>query len=136
VSEQAKVEYIKAMIEWARDDARQVYLRVSGTLAIATLFVTQIPVPRLRELSYWPTLALFAGLGSLVVAALAYFIYVSKTHIARRTMALSLCNLDVKTPDTILTGIDADWGWLLVVGNVLFGAGVLLLAYVLWALVA
>jgi hypothetical protein len=132
-----ELEFIKALIEYYKDDARQIYLRVTGALAIATLFVTQIPIRDLHALSYWPTLALFAGLGSLAVAALLYFYCVTKTHYARKVLACCLLDLDAKKAK----GIQAEiWVWHTELvwwgGEILFGVGILLLGYVLWALVA
>lgn len=129
--------YIKAMIEWASGDLRQVYLRVTAALSIAVLFVTQIPLKDLQELDRWPTRAFFIGLGCLVLAAGMYFFYVDRTHRARREMACLLKpSAGRGDPYDILAKTYKRWKWALWLGNVAFPFGVGLLAYVLYALIA
>lgn len=50
----AGIEYIKAQLEYARDDSRQVYLRVTAALAVAGLVLTQLPFVRLKALELVP----------------------------------------------------------------------------------
>src|SRR5947208_2114625 len=45
-----RIEYVKALLEWASSDVRQVYIRVTASLAVAVLFVTQIKLEALRRL--------------------------------------------------------------------------------------
>ena len=129
------LEYVKAILDWVKDDARQVYIRVTGALGIATLFVTQIKIAELQTLERWPMRALFAGLASLAAAALAYFFYVSRTHVARRAIAKYLHEGNSADAEKDAIGIFREWGLILLIGNVLFGVGVLLLGYVLGELI-
>jgi hypothetical protein len=133
-----KLEYIKAMLEYYKDDARQDYVRVTGTLALAAIFVTQVPIPQLRRLDHLHTLLLFAGLGCLVLAAGAYFSYVQGTHLARRCLSRHLLDLNACEVKSEAHNLFRSWDrvgriW---AGNLLFGAGVVLLGDVLWVLVA
>jgi len=88
------VEYIKAMLEYARDDARQVYLRVTAALALAALLVTQLPFKELKGLETAPKVAFFTALGMLVLAALLHHSYLQKVHHARRQIAQCLPSAD------------------------------------------
>jgi hypothetical protein len=45
--QESQAEYARAVNEIARDDVRQVYLRVTGVLGLAVVFVTQLPFQRL-----------------------------------------------------------------------------------------
>jgi hypothetical protein len=131
------LEYVKAMLDYVRDDARQDYLRVTAALALAAIFVTQVPIAELRRLDHTHTVVLFAGLGCLVLAATAYFTYVQSTHLARRRLSGYLLTLDTNKVKCCahklfrrpLRRIHFH------AGNVLFLAGVALLADVLWVLV-
>ena len=133
-----KLAYVQALLEFARDDARQVYLRVTGALAVAALFVTQLPFGRLRALDRTWTLVLVAALGCLVVASFLYFVYVGATHNTRRRIARSLLDLDAvdaTTPDDVLTHVWRTNRYLAFgLGDGHCGLGVLLLGAVLWKL--
>jgi hypothetical protein len=132
-----KLEYIKAMLDYYKDDARQDYVRVTGSLALAAIFVTQVPIPQLRRLDHFHTLLLFAGLGCLVLAAGAYFNYVQGTHLARRCVSRHLLDLNACEVKRDAHKLFRSWDrvgriW---AGNLLFGAGIVLLGDVLWVLV-
>src|SRR3954453_15957118 len=80
-----EVEFIKATIEWAKDDVRQVYLRVTAALGIAVLVLTQLPFEKLTELDRDN---LFLGaLALLLGAATLHFFYLSRVHRSRRDVA-------------------------------------------------
>ena len=128
-------EYIKVLIEWARDDARQDYLRVTGALAVVTLFITQIEIGDLQGLDLWPKRALFAGLGCLVAAALVYFLYVSGTSRKRWYVTQCMRTGNAAEAERILGDYYEAFKNLHRAGSALFCLGTLLLAYVIRALV-
>jgi hypothetical protein len=129
-------EYIKTLIEWARDDTRQDYLRVTGALAVVTLFITQIRIGDLQELDHWPKLALFAGLACLVAAAFVYFLYVNGTHRKRWYVTKCMRTGNAAEAERILGDYYERFTWLHRAGSTLFALGTVLLAYVIEALVA
>lgn len=133
---EAKRDYINAMLEWASADATQVYFRVTGALGLAAVYVTQIPMERLAALSGRWTAVLFVGLGCLCAAAVLYFRYVNKTHVARREIARALVDGSSSNPEEILLSVFkrnriSAFG----IGNALFGLGAILLGLVLWQVV-
>lgn len=128
--------YIKMLIEWARDDTRQDYLRVTGALAVVTLFITQIRIGDLQALDHRPKLPLFAGLGCLVAGALVYFLYVSKTHRKRWDVTKCMRTGNADEAERILGDYYERFKYLHWAGTALFCLGTLLLAYVIVALVA
>ena len=131
-----RIEYVKALLEWASSDVRQVYIRVTASLAVAVLFVTQIKLEALRRLDRRSTDLLFAGLGCLIGAALAYFVYVSLTHLARRKIARYLLGpSNSKDPLDLLIELSEDWGKVIILGNVTAVLGICFLSYVLVELV-
>jgi hypothetical protein len=83
----AQAEYGRAVIELAGDDVRQVYLRVTGVLGLAALFLTQLPFKDLAEMSLWARWAFVLGLVAAGASAGFYFRYLSKLHLARLKMA-------------------------------------------------
>jgi hypothetical protein len=129
-------DYVSAMLEWAGADVTRVYIRVTGALGLAAVFVTQIPFERLEALSAPWTAALFGGLASLTAAALLYFVYVSRTHVARREIAQGLLSVSGRNPEKILLDVFARYRvWALGVANALFILGAVLLGLVLWQVV-
>jgi hypothetical protein len=131
VNEDRRLEYIKAMIEWTADDAKQVYVRVTGAVGIAVLFLTQLPFGRLANLSTVMRYVLIVGIGSLLLSAISYFTYVSKTHIARRELARHLLNANHHGARTALSEVWRKWRWTFWLGNTLFGFGTASLGLVL-----
>src|SRR4051794_32621112 len=131
------LEYVKAMIDHVKDDARQDYIRVTAALAVATLFVTQVPISQLRRLNQIHTAMLFAGLVCLVGAAMLYFTYLQKTHLARRNLNGYLLNLDTRNLRCDADKLFRDRRRLIrfYAGNALFLLGLLFLGGVLWVLV-
>jgi uncharacterized membrane protein YkvI len=141
-----RVAYVQALLEYTRDDARQVYIRVTAALAVATLFVTQIPFKNLQALDQGWTWSLYAGLALLVLAAILYFIYVGDTHHARRRIAKYLLHPEAVTSegptqanpvDAVLTDVwrPRRW-WAFWVPDVLFGIGGIILTAVLYRMIA
>lgn len=141
-----RLAYIQALIEYTRDDARQVYIRVTAALAIAALFVTQIPFKNVQALNDSWTGVLFAGVVCLVLAALLFFVYVGDTHHTRRKIAKYLLDVELVTPipeqgkpweeldnpaDHILTRLwrSRRW-WAFAVANGLFALGGILFSIV------
>jgi hypothetical protein len=135
-----KVAYVQSLLEWASADARQVYLRVTAALAIATLFLTQLPFETMQRLSTSWTVALFVGLGLLGFAAFLYFLYVSATHHARRKIAKYILTPNLvtnETPDNELTGVwKSSRYWAFWGGNFIFAVGIVVLGAVLWEMLS
>ena len=132
-----KREYIKALLEYVKDDVRQDYLRVTGALAFAAVFVTQVRIAELQRLNRWETGVLFAGLGCLAVAAAAYFHYISTTHQARRPLTSYLLTLNTQQARRDVNALFKDSKrtreFRAATGLLVLGIG--LLAVVLWVLV-
>jgi hypothetical protein len=131
------LEYVKAMLDYVKDDARQDYVRVTGALALAAIFVTQVRISELQRLNRFHTWMLFAGLFCLVLAATAYFTYVQETHLARRSLSSYLLTLDTRKLRCEAQELFQRRSRLIRfhAGNLLFLVGVLLLGDVLWVLV-
>jgi hypothetical protein len=130
-------EYIKALLEYVKDDVRQDYLRVTGALAFAAIFVTQVRIAELQRLNRWETFVLFAGLGCLAAAAATYFDYVRRTHLVRRPLTYYLVTLDADGADQFVNESFEDWKRKgeFHIGTTLLVVGIGLLAVVLWVLV-
>jgi hypothetical protein len=133
--------YVQVLCDFARDDARQVYIRVTAALAIAALFVTQIRFKNVQALSDIWTVVLFVGVTCLIVAAFLYFLYVGDTHNVRRRIAKYLLDLESVEPsgddrdnpaDLILSELHKSrrW-WAFWLADPLFAIGGFLLALVL-----
>jgi hypothetical protein len=128
------MEYIKAMIEFARDDARHVHYRVAGSLAIVALYLTQLPFERLAELSDGTTRLLFAGLAAMLAGAVLHFKYLSRMHLSRRQLIQCLPDNDVECAyDALVTNVKRSIGWFWA-GDAAMLIGLTILAYVLWEL--
>jgi hypothetical protein len=108
------VEFAREVIQVARDDVQQVYLRVTGILGLAIIFVTQLPFDRLLQLPVWTRWTLAAGLASAVTSAALYFHYLSKVHLARLDMARSIRDGRPAEVEEIWAGTGSVWtrhGW-------------------------
>ena len=126
---------MQALLEYARDDARQVYIRVTAAFAIVALFLTQLPLKSVQALDRGWTNTLYVGLASTLAGGFLYFLYVGATHHARREIAKYLLQPERVTltePDNLLTDV---WRkrqlvtfWL---GGTLFGGGIMVLGVVL-----
>lgn len=68
--EQRRLEHLKEMSAYAADDARRVHLRVTAALALAVLYLTQLPFRNLVALDAFFKWCLIAGLLFLIGAAL------------------------------------------------------------------
>jgi hypothetical protein len=66
-----------------QDDIRHVHVRVTAALGIVAAFVTQIKLQRLRALDDAWEVAMLAGLGLMVLAAMCYFQYSQELNKAR-----------------------------------------------------
>jgi hypothetical protein len=122
------VEYIKAMIEWTKDDVRQIYLRVTASLGIAVLVLTQLPFEKLAELNQdW----LFLGsLALLLISAVAHFSYLSRVHRSRRDLALCLRKADGATAKRVWQDTWDRSGMLFVAGDVILVLGLIGVGFV------
>ena len=136
ISQEAGIEYIKAMLEYARDDARQVYLRVTAALAVAALVLTQIPFEQLQRLETAPTVALLVGLALLVIAAILHHSYLARIHHTRVAIAKCLPTIATATAKELGPPSWDHETWRLRLGDVLMGVAGVLLAVVVAVLVA
>jgi hypothetical protein len=110
----ADVEFAHEVIQLAGDDVRQVYLRVTGVLGLALVFVTQLPFDRLVQLPLWARWTLAAGLASAVTSAALYFHYLSKVHLARLEMVRRIHDGRAAEVKEIWAGTGSVWtnyGW-------------------------
>lgn len=132
-----QIEYARTLNEIARDDVRQVYLRVTGVLGLAVLFVTQLPFHRLVGLPLLARWALMAGVASAVASAALYFYYLSKLHLARLDIARSIRDEDGAGAENIWAGSGSVWssyGWAFTYGGRLLYISVSLLGCTLGVL--
>lgn len=136
-SEKADVEFAREVIQIARDDMQQVYLRVTGVLGLAIIFVTQLPFDRLLRLPLWTRWVLAAGLVSAVTSAALYFFYLSRVHLARIDMARSIRDGRATDVEAIWAGTGSVWtryGWAFTYGGWLLALSVVLLGVTLTVL--
>lgn len=134
-------EFIKEMIQWTRDDVRQVYLRVTASLGIAVLFLTQLPFDKLAALRGFDKFCLLSGLAVLVVAAALHFIYLSKTHRWNRGQIAYLHHGTQQPLQARASAVASQWqgpwkrwNWAFLGGDALMVLGVVLLAIALLGL--
>jgi Ca2+/Na+ antiporter len=88
--EQRRLEHLKEMSAYAAEDARRVHLRVTAALALAVLYLTQLPFKNLVALDAGFRWCLIAGILLLLAAALFYFDYASRAHEARTRIAAAI----------------------------------------------
>ncbi len=130
VDSQRQVEYARSLSEIARDDVHQVYLRVTGVLGLAVLFVTQLPFHQLVELPLWTRWVMAVGLAAAVGSAFLYFLYLSKVHLARLRIARCIRDEDGAQAEKIWAGagdVWTDYGWAFTYGGYLMALSVALL---------
>jgi hypothetical protein len=127
----AGIEYIKAQLEYARDDSRQVYLRVTAALAVAGLVLTQLPFARLRALEDAPKVALAAGIGALVLAAVFHHLYLTRIHHSRLEIAACLPGVHAYEASQFGPPRWERYVWLLHAGDVLMAVGAVCLGVAL-----
>ena len=128
------VDHARAVIEIAKDDVQQVYVRVTGVLGLAVVFVTQLPFQRLVGLPLWARWAFLAGLASAVGSAALYFHYLSKLHLARLAMARTVRDGRACDVEKIWAGSGTVWteyGWAFNAGGRLMALSVGLLGLTL-----
>lgn len=104
-----KLEYIKALLVIARDDEVHVGLYVTVALAIASLFITQIPLESIQVLPLWTRIVLCTGLLSLACSALFFFRYIRGLHLTRMRIARCLPSLDVHRARELWAGSGGVW---------------------------
>jgi hypothetical protein len=101
---------------------------------LAVLFLTQLPFDRIVRLDSWTRWLLLGGVALDGLAALLYFRYQNRVHLARLQMADCLRSLDADTAKEIWAGTGQVWkkyGKLYVAGDACFGASILALGVVL-----
>jgi hypothetical protein len=122
------VAYIQAMIDWTKDDVGRMHYRVTASLGIVVLFITQLPFARLAK--YEPRWLLFAGLILMLVAALSHAKYLAFVHRSRRRLAGCLRHGDVELAGSVWEDVWRRQGRFLHVGDALLIAGVVVLGVV------
>lgn len=133
----AQNEYANTVIQLAGEDTRQVYLRVTGVLGLAALFLTQLPFDDLKELPLWTRWVFVGGLLSAVGSAALYFHYLSKVHLGRLKMASCIRDGRAAEVDDIWAGTGSVWteyGWAFNYGGRLMVLSVILMGTTLCAL--
>jgi hypothetical protein len=133
IQEQRRLEHLKEMSAYAAEDSRVVYLRVTASLALGLLFLTQLPFARLTRLPVEFRLFLLAGLLALAASAILFFEYSIKAHNARREVAKRIL---VGTESSVVDWWDSTGPWKTHLwafhgGNALFAIGAALLGLVL-----
>jgi hypothetical protein len=129
-----EVEYIKAMIDWTKDDVRQVYLRVTAAIGIAVLVLTQLPFEKLAELDRD---GLFlAALGLLLGSAALHFLYLSRVHRSRRDLAGCLRTAAGDAAQEIWRKLWHNWWWSFQLGDLLLVSGLIVVGVVVGDLLA
>jgi len=101
-----QIAHAQALLEYARDDARHVYLRVTAGIAVLAFFFAKISSGEFESLSGWWKAAACAGIGGIAVGAFFSFQYVSETHRVRRAIATTLttpASNRATNPDSLLT---------------------------------
>jgi hypothetical protein len=139
LKEQRRLEHIKAMSGYAAEDYRVVYVRVTASLAIAVLFITQLPFARLVALPLSFKIVLVAGVLALSCAGGFYFAYANEAHVARTSFATAIRDGTDKDLAVWWDGTKGPWGAnkrILQFGNVLFACGGLALVTILAKLLA
>jgi hypothetical protein len=131
----ADAEYGSTVIQLAGEDIRQVYLRVTGVLGLAVVFLTQLPFDRLDGLPLWTRWAFLAGVASAAGSAALYFLYLSKMHFARLRMAEYVRDGKARRiPEIWAYGggkVWTEWRWAFRGGSGLAAASLLLLGLTL-----
>jgi len=82
--------YANLLLAVIQDDIRHVHARVTAAVAVAAVFVTQIELMELRDLSGWFRWLTGAGVLCLVLSAASYFHYTQKLNRTRLRIAAEL----------------------------------------------
>ena len=138
LKEQRRLEHIKAMSAYAAEDYRVVYARVTASLAIAVLFITQLPFARLVALPLSFKIVLVTGVLALSCAGVFYFAYANEAHVKQTELITAIRN-GTDNDQVAWWNNDGPWGAnkkILHIGNFLFAGGGLALVTVLAKLLA
>jgi hypothetical protein len=122
------------VIQIAGDDVRQVYIKVTGAIGLATLFVTQLPFSELTKMPLWGRWVLIGGLMAAGISAGLYFWYLTEMHLVRLRMAEYLRWGDAEATKELWSGDGSFWkeyGWLIRGGSVFFAVSVVAFVVVL-----
>jgi hypothetical protein len=118
----------------AGDDIRQVYIKVTGAVGLAALFVTQLPFDRLAALPTFTRWLLVVGVAFAGAAGGLYFFYLTKMHLGRLKMAEYLREGDAAKVAHLWTGTGELWERYRLVfqgANICFGLSIALFTVVL-----
>lgn len=108
------------------EDIKHVHVRATAALGIAAVFITQIDLDELQDLSELFRVLIVIGMGVLLLSAVAYFLYSQELNKAR----IKVARRGSATSETIAEDWPqsadgyVDWLWLYVVGQVSFVVGV------------
>lgn len=107
-SDEAKLEYLKEMIQLAQDDVRQVLLYVSGSAAVTIIVVSTL----LRDISTLSTITkifMCAGVTLIVTGSLCFFRYARRLHMTRMRMTRCIPTLNVARVRELWAGEAGVW---------------------------
>jgi hypothetical protein len=75
------------------EDIRHVHVRITAAIGIAAVFITQIPLDKLRGLPWWTEWLTVGGVVALALSAAAYFQYTQELNKLRlRIVAVDVRN--------------------------------------------
>jgi hypothetical protein len=83
---QRNLDYAESLVELIAEDAKQVYVRVTGAVGLAVLFLTQLPFDRVVALALWARWALAVGIACAVGSAACLYYYSTRLYRARVDM--------------------------------------------------
>jgi hypothetical protein len=131
------VDAIKTVIQIAGEDVRQVYIKVTAVIGLATLLLTQLPFNDLKRMSPWGRWVLMGALVTAGISAGLNFWYLSKLHLARLDMAENLRTGNADATKRLWSGGGTFWRkyrWMNRVGDLFFALSVLAFIAVLGSL--
>jgi hypothetical protein len=101
------LEYANVVLSVIQDDIRHVHIRVTATLGVAAVFVTQLKFDRLRALPVEFRSLLVAGLTLLVFAAFFFFRYTQLLHWTRLNIVKRLPTVTAEGPGLMESDTEA-----------------------------
>ena len=107
--ESRNFDYVQAMLTWARDDMRQVYIRTTAAIGFAVLVINALTVERIIGLQKIDRFVFLGGVVGFAASALLSFVYVSRTHVNVRDAAIHLTDHDTDLAESDVVGVFAGW---------------------------
>jgi hypothetical protein len=134
-----KVEYAQLVLSVITEDISRVHVRITAALALAAVFVTQLPLNDLQGLEFGFRVVALAGIVLLALAAFFLLLYTQKLNQARIKIAAGYLREPLETvADPWSTKFSKKGSQsyikLYTFGHVLFSLGGLAMALVIWRL--